>query len=296
MELKQLKAFIAVAEELNFRRAAERLHMTQPPLSMQIRKLEDELGVRLLERGRNKAVRLTAGGEALLEGARATLAVASRSVESSRRAAKGESGRLAVGYSDDFAFRLVPELLIEFRARHPGVYLEYGEGASFTLVERVVDGSLDAAFICLPPSALAGRLELVPLPHSSIVAVVPADHRLARRRRVWLRELRDDLFHVMPERIRSGFSIHVARLFAQAGFVPSQQVGGMPTIMNLELISRGLGVTLASEGSIPPGYPGIHLLHLRDQQANLELAMVANPTNVSAPLAAFRRAVEERAS
>jgi DNA-binding transcriptional LysR family regulator len=236
---------------------------------------------------------LTAGGEALLEGARATLAVANRSIEATRRAAKGESGRLTVGFSDDFAFGVVPELLIEFRKKQPGVYLEYGEAPSFALVEKVVDGSLDAAFICLPPSTLAAGLDFLPLPSSSIVAVVSSKSRLAARRRIWLRELRNELFHLMPERIRSGFSIHVARLFAQAGFVPSQQVSGMPTLMNLELISRGLGVTLASEGSIPPSYPGIRLLRLRDAQATLELAMISNPANISEPLAAFRRAAAE---
>lgn len=287
MELKHLKAFIAVAEELNFRRAAERLHMTQPPLSVQIRKLEEELGISLLERGRNKAVRLTPGGESLLEGARATLAIANRSIETSRRAAKGESGRLAVGFTDDFAYSVLPDLLVRYRNACPGVYLEYSERPSFTLVEQVIDGSLDVAFICLPPSALASRLQFLPLPPTPILAVVPNGHRLAGRRAIWLKDLRDDVFHLMPERLRSGFSIHVARLFAQAGFVPSQRLSGMPTIMVLELVARGLGVTLASGGSVPPSHPGVRPLRLRDPQAHLELAMVTNPPNDSAPLKAF---------
>src|SRR5262249_10327708 len=151
MELRHLRYFVAVAEELHFARAAARLHMAQPPLSQQIRSLEDELCVRLFDRAHRRG-RLTDAGVAFLGEARRTLASAERAADLARRAARGETGRLAIGYVSSVAYELLPAIVRALRRRAPGVTLVLEELSSAEQRAALAAGTPDVRVVRPPPS------------------------------------------------------------------------------------------------------------------------------------------------
>src|SRR3954453_10103995 len=142
MELRHLRYFVAVAEELHFRRAAERLHVSQPPLSQQIRALERELGVTLFERNRRR-VELTAAGSALLGEARGILAAVEHAVDLTQRVARGEAGALSVGFVGSAMYGALPDVVREFRASRPGVELRLRELPTGAALEALAAGGID---------------------------------------------------------------------------------------------------------------------------------------------------------
>lgn len=186
MELRHLHYFVVVAEELHFRRAAERLHIAQPSVSQQIRRLEDELGVRLFERNR-RGVTLTAAGNALLDEARATLAQAARAAERARAVGAGERGRLRVNLTRSLTGGLAGEIVDAFRARYPSVDLELDVGQTSIHAEQLRRGTIDVAFV--RPPLNDPELEELELAREPLVCVLPRGHRLARRQLVERSEL-----------------------------------------------------------------------------------------------------------
>jgi DNA-binding transcriptional LysR family regulator len=181
MDLRQLRSFVVLAEELHFRRAADRLHIAQPSLSQQLRRLEDGLGVRLLERDRRR-VALTVAGAALLPEARAVLAAAEHAAAVTRATEAGERGRLRLNLTRSLTGGVAGEIVETFRARHPGVDLELDVGTSTTNAAALRDDSIDAAFV--RPPLLDDGLEVLELGREPMVCVLPTRHRLARRRTV----------------------------------------------------------------------------------------------------------------
>lgn len=285
MDLKHLRTFIAVAEELSFHKAADRLNLTQPPVSLQIKNLEDELGVLLIERGGRKKMRLTAAGKILLEGARETLQVAERAAESVALFSEGKSGHLRIGHTDDFQHGLLPRTLAQYHAEYPGVRVSLQQRPSARVTEQVLNGELDLGFVCLPIPRLDTSIVMQSLPSTPIVAIVPATHPLADKEKVWLRELGDEPFYLLPTDMMSGFSSQVSRLFAQAGISPRSI--GMAETSNItaQIIANGFGVTLASLSSIETRIDGVKILHLKDPQPNLELGLIFTSANRDLPLA-----------
>src|SRR5690348_12762130 len=158
MELRHLRYFIAVAEELHFRRAAERLHMSQPPLSQQIRQLEEEVGAQLLTRNQRK-VELTAAGAAFLVRAREILDAVEDAARHARRVQRGEVGRLAVGFVGSAMYTFVPELLQSFREQFPDVTLRLQELGTTEQLRQLDDGRLDVGFIRAPRTHPDLRIE-----------------------------------------------------------------------------------------------------------------------------------------
>jgi DNA-binding transcriptional LysR family regulator len=181
MELRHLHYFVVVAEELHFRRAAERLHIAQPSVSQQVRRLEDELGVRLFERNR-RGVTLTPAGAVLLDEARLTLAQAARAAERAREAGAGERGRLRVNLTRSSPGGLAGEIVDAYRARYPEVQLELDVGQTSTHAEQLRRGTIDIAFV--RPPLLDSELEEIELGREPLVCVLPRGHRLARERLV----------------------------------------------------------------------------------------------------------------
>src|SRR5215471_5569729 len=175
-EIRQLRYFIAVAEELNFSRAAERLHMAQPPLSVAIRQLEQELDTPLLTRT-TRDVRLTDAGRAFLDGARATLAELDRSILEARRVSSGELGQLRVAFSWGARFVTLPALGQAFRASYPKVELLTEEMWNSRMPEALRSGQIDLAVSLCPE--LSGELSYERIRSESVVALVPKDHGLA---------------------------------------------------------------------------------------------------------------------
>ncbi len=245
MELRLLRFFVAVAEELHFGRAAARLHMAQPPLSQAIRGLEEELGARLFERT-SRSVRLTAAGAALLPEARALLDHAAHAAELARRVHLGQAGELRVGYMNPAMDAVLCHALPKFRSRWPGVELRLVELPTPRQLEELRAGRLDLGFIRLVEGDgqdLAG-LETRLACSEPYVLALPAGHRLESLRRAPLREVAAEPLILFP---RSGLPrLHDEMLAAlrATGVEPriAQEVGGKHA--SLALVAAGLGVCL----------------------------------------------------
>ena len=284
MDLKHLRTFIAVAEELSFRKAASRLNLTQPPVSLQIKNLEEELGTRLFESGGRKKMQLTAAGKILLVGARETLRTAERTAESVTLYSEGSSGHLRIGHSDDFQYGLLPRTLARYHAEYAGVRLSLIQRTSARITEQLLNGELDLGFICLPTPRLEPSIVMHTLPSTPIVAVIPATHSLAGRRTIHLRELESESFLLLPTDLMSGFSSQLARLFAQAGITPRCVGVAETSSITAQIVANGFGVTLASLSSIANKIDGVSIVHLKDEQPVLDLGLIHAAENRDRPL------------
>jgi DNA-binding transcriptional LysR family regulator len=186
MELRHLRYFVAVAEELNFRKAAERLHIARPPLSVQIRKLEMEVGTDLLSRG-GRNIELTQAGRVFLERARQTLAHANQSVVLARQTAAGEIGQLSIGYNMPAGFRVFPTIVPAFKKKWPNVHLTFHDLKISQQLEGLHRDELDVGFVWLPiPEEEFDIQELLQEP---MIVVLPENHRLASRPMISIKDL-----------------------------------------------------------------------------------------------------------
>jgi DNA-binding transcriptional LysR family regulator len=268
-ETWQLRYFMAVAERLHFGRAAEALHISQPPLSRAIRALEASIGTTLFVRTRRR-VELTPEGARLLEGARSTLDQLRHVVEDLRSMSAGEHGRLRLGFVSLADFGVLPALLKAFKAARPGVALALREMLSPDQVAAIAAGELDFGLL-LPPVASAD-LEHVVVQRERFVAALPARHRLARGRgRLAVRELAEEVFVMVPRAIAPGLYDIVAALAARAGFAPriAQEAIQMQTVVSL--VSSGLGVALVPASVANLGRRGVTYRELSDVHPRLDL-------------------------
>ena len=248
LELRHLRYFIAVAEEGHITRAAERLGMQQPPLSQQIKAIERELDVQLFHR-QARGVKLTDAGLAFLEDARATLFQLGRAVETTRRAARGEQGRLCVGVTSTSSFHpLVPRAIRAFNKLYRKVSLTLEESLSNELLDRIRSGSVDAAFIRTAPADTDGLI-IVPLVDEPMVAALPRTHVLATGTApISLKKLAGDTFILYGPPGTGMYDAIIAGCHA-AGFSPSVGNLGASTPQaprigsTLSLVAAGLGVT-----------------------------------------------------
>ena len=242
MELRQLRYFVAVAEELHFRRAAERLHISQPPLSQQIRGLEDELGFALLVRTRRR-VSLTPAGEAFLRDARALLGELDGAVATARRIDAGQTGRLRINFVGSALFSIIPPTVERFRAARPGVEIELHERPTVDQLRAVRAGTSDVGLV-RPPIENDGELTVRTVLRERTVAALPAGHPLARLSRVPLRRLAAEPLVLFPRDQAPGFHDLVIDSLAGAGAVPRviQYAPEMLTIIGL--VAAGVGVSL----------------------------------------------------
>jgi DNA-binding transcriptional LysR family regulator len=242
VELRQLRYFIAVAEELHFRRAAERLHISQPPLSQQIRALEDELGFALLVRTRRR-VELTPAGAAFLRDARALLAELEGAVATARRIDAGQTGRLRINFVGSALFSIVPGTVERFRRARPGVALELRERATVDQLRAVRAGVADIALV-RPPIEDDGELRVQTVLRERTLAALPAGHALAALTRVPLRRLAAEPLVLFPRDQAPGFHDLLIDSLAGAGVAPRviQYAPEMLTIIGL--VAAGTGVSL----------------------------------------------------
>jgi DNA-binding transcriptional LysR family regulator len=241
MELRHLRYFVAVAEELHFRRAAERLHMSQPPLSQQIRALENDVGVELLVRDR-RGVSLTTAGSAFLAEAYNVLGAAEHAVAIAHQAARGDMGDLSIGFVGSTVYGLVPELLRAFAEEHPAVRVRLREMTSAAQMSALQVREIDIGFLRPPVSAEGVTVET--LFEEPLVVALPADHPLAGTARVDVRRLRDEAIVSVSPYDAPGLYTATEATLAAAGVVPHvvQTVTELPTAVGL--VAAGLGVTL----------------------------------------------------
>jgi DNA-binding transcriptional LysR family regulator len=242
MELRQLRYFVAVAEELHFRRAAERLHISQPPLSQQIRALEDELGFALLIRTRRR-VQLTAAGEAFLRDVRALLGDLEGAVATARRIDAGQTGRLRIGFVGSALLSIVPATVERFRAARPGVAIELRERSTVDQLRAVAAGVVDVGLV-RPPIEDDRELRAATVLRERTVAALPAGHALAALNRVPLRRLATEPLVLFPRAQAPGFHDLLIGALADTGTGPRviQYAPEMLTIIGL--VAAGTGVSL----------------------------------------------------
>jgi len=269
MEHRLLRAFVAVADELHFGRAARRLHISQPPLSMQIRRLEGELGARLFERDR-RGVSLTAPGEALLGRARHLLAEAERARAEVERVARGEGGILSVAYTAAATHRLLPRVVPRLRARLPGVRLELRELRSAEQAEAIRDGRIELGLVCAPVDAL--DLALHPLVHERLAVALPARHPLARRKVVTAAELDAQPYVGVRPDVEPGWALAATRALHAAGVRLEIAQETDTKVAMLGLIAAGVGLSVVSESMRELGRRGVVFRPLRGIDLRLVLA------------------------
>lgn len=248
MELRRFRYFVHVAEELHFGRAAARLGMSQPPLSQQIRLLEDELGVSLLERT-SRRVALTEAGRLFLPEAQKALAQAAHAIDIARRVGMGELGQVSVGFASSVPFTtIVTQALSAFRATYPRMRLNLTEMSRTAQIEGMLTEAIEVGFIRdNNQPALPDGLEAILLMTEPLLVALPANHPLAHAPAdPTVADLQDENFILYRSDFGSGFNDHLTWLCAQAGYVPTvvQEVTGPFTLLGL--VSAGLGITIVT--------------------------------------------------
>jgi DNA-binding transcriptional LysR family regulator len=261
MDLRQFRYFVAVAEELNFSRAARRLHMSQPPLSMQVKAIEEELGTVLLERTRRK-VELTEAGRLFLERARSVLLAVDGTGDAVRRAARGEAGEIRVAFTGSVPmFEAFPRFVQAFRERYPGVRVELGHLSTGGQLQAIADRRIDVGFLrpsllFTPSSDISVRL----IWEDELHVVLPERHRLARSRApIRIADLAEEPFVLFPRGIGCGLFDHVMALCNRAGFVPRVVLEAREGTTILALVAAGTGISILPDTYQKASIP--HLVH-----------------------------------
>jgi len=244
MELRHLRYFVAVAEELNFTRAAERLNMAQPPLSTQIRSLEEELGTRLFDRDKRR-VDLTQAGRQMLVRARAILAAADDAVKEARRAAAGEIGELQLGYAASAMFtELLPAALRGFQKALPNVQLVVHEMTSRDQLYAIHGRRLDLGILRKPDMPMPPGVRMEEWYTASLVAAIPKSHPLAKRASISVTDLRDQALIAYPRDSGVGLYWRIIDLCVKAGFQPHIVREARDASVMMGLVSAGIGISI----------------------------------------------------
>ncbi|MEH6474675.1 MAG: LysR family transcriptional regulator [Sneathiella sp.] len=270
-DIRQLRQFIAVAEEKHFRKAAERLNMTQPPLSHSIRKLEEELGVLLLSRTKKK-VALTPVGEVFLRGAIDTVNKLSQLESDTKRAAAGMIGRLKIGFVGSAIFEILPLTIRNFRTAYPDVELVLDEISTVNQIVALKEGKIDAGLL-RPPVPAEGLFDIEKIRTETLIAVIPENHPLAGRSSIDLSDLADDGFVIFSPDISPNLHTLVMLACREAGFTPSISQTAPQIQTQISLVSAGLGVTLVPRCAQNITYPGVLYKSLNSPGKHIETSM-----------------------
>ncbi|MCK9688426.1 LysR substrate-binding domain-containing protein [Scleromatobacter humisilvae] len=295
MELRHLRYFVAVAEELHFTRAALRLNMAQPPLSQQIRALEDELGVQLFARTR-RSVALTDAGHALLERARSLLAGTQALPQELQRVARGEVGLLRIGFSSTLPLtKVLRDVVADHRRSHPDVALNLREMHSQLQFDSLRRGELDVGLVRYNEGVPEG-ISLRLLRRDPLRLVVPAGHRFARRKSVAIAECRDEAFIGFPGDAGTGTGPLLKRLAAQAGFEPRIAQEAREATTQIGLVAAGLGIAVLPAPLEAVRIEGVHYVALEGKDALLVMSVATRADEASERVLSFVRRVAAMAT
>lgn len=291
IDLRRLRYFVVVAEEQNFSRAAVRLHIAQPPLSDQIKRLENALGVRLFDRS-SRGASLTEAGELLLGEARRLLVQTDQTARMVRRVGNGEVGRLTVGFVPSASNSVLPPILSRFREQYPEVQLYLQEMNPDWLVSGLHEGRIDVSLFYLPFEDR--MLAHEPISREPLVVALPEEHAMAREEEVDLCDLAEEPF-VLPARYRMpGLHGQVLEACREAGFEPDavqKEVWLMQTIVGL--VAGGIGVALvpASLRNLPRA--GVIYKTIRNLSPTVEMGIVWRRNDPGVVLSSFLRVARE---
>ena len=289
LELRHLRYFVAVAEELNFSRAADRLHMAQPPLSAAIRQLEQELGTELLLRT-TREVRLTEAGSTFLDGARRTLAELDRARSEAQRAAAGEIGRLRLGFSWSARFETLPAIGQAFRASNPDVSLLTEEMWNARMLPALRSGTIDMGIGLCPE--VAGGFSYLTIRSEPVVALLAESHPLAGSGEIELRSLAEEAFLMFPHELAPRLYEFMTGLCRRAGFEPIVRGQSFHSGWEVQILADVEVVALAP-ASVALDLPdGIAVAVVGDPADQLETAIVWLKDDPSPTKQAFREAAQ----
>ena len=293
MELRHLRYFVAVAEELHFGRAAKRLCITQQPLSRQIRDLEEELGVQLFYRTK-RTVRLTEVGEIFLEEARKTLEQANFAVQLVQQASKGEIGRIAIAFTGSALNIVLPTTVRQFKTLYPQVDLTLKRLQTVEQVEAIHSRQIDVGL--LHPPINDDKLILETVYQENLVVALPDTHTLAKDESdaISLKQLANESFILFPRYIGLVLYDQIINLCRQAGFSPNVVQEAMPQQTILGLVSAGIGVSLIHSSVKTLGRPGVVFRSLIESTPILETAVAWSPDATNLVLPFFLDVVRAR--
>lgn len=289
MELRHLRYFVAVAEELHFNRAADRLHIAQPPLSQQIKHLETELGVELFHRRTKRQVQLTEAGHVLLQAAYQILAQLEHAVDETQRAGRGEIGTLTIGFTSSVVYDILPAILYQFRQHFPQVDLVLQELTTTQQEEALHHHRIEIGF-CHPPLK-DSRLSLEYILQEPLVVALPETHPLATETAVSIGSLANESFILFPRPLGPGLYDQIVSFCEQANFSPKvmQEAIQMQTIIGL--ISAEMGVALVPASLQSLQRAGVVYRPLQSATPQVETAMVWRPDSTSSVLREFLQVV-----
>ena len=288
MELRQLRYFVTVAEELHFGKAALRLHMTQPPLSQTIQALEELLGAPLFERNR-RGVTLTPAGQALLPEARRMLAQAHELPQLVRRAAGGEVGRLTLAFVSSADYSVLPPFLRAYRAAYPQVQITLQEATSDLQLDDLLHNRIDVGLL-IPPLPDKAKLELdyLPVLNEALMLALPAGlPSLKKKGKLALGSLPPLPLIIFPRAISPALYDAILSVFREAGVTPEigQQAIQMQTIVSL--VSAGMGMALVPQSVSNLMRPGVEYRALEDATPLVETGLAWRRDNASPVLRGF---------
>ncbi len=282
MELRHLRYFVAVAQELHFGRAAARLGLAQPPLSQQIKALEIETGVTLLERTKRR-VELTAAGEIFFQEARKILAMTDRAVLAARRTARGEVGKLVVGFVSSTVYGKATSIFRIMQEEYPDISLLLQDLSSVEQVEAIKAYRLDVALV-RPPVETGELHQMRTIWREPLIVALPRRHRLAGQKRIAASELAGESFLLVDA---PGFRDQLVRICALAGFSPRivQQARSTPTIVNL--VAAGIGISIVPASLRNLHRQGVTYRSFEPPAPTIELAVLWRKNDPSPALRSF---------
>jgi DNA-binding transcriptional LysR family regulator len=274
MELRHIRSFLSIAETLHFGRTAELIHISQPALSLQIRALEEEIGVRLFERNRRKTT-LTAAGAAFRDDAAAALSQLEQAIRRARLAANGKLGLLRIGFVSTAGSEIVPNIVRQFRQLNPEVEFSLRNILTAEQVQMLETGSLDIGFLRVPIGEHSA-LDVVTVHREPFVLVVPSSHKLAKRKRVRLREVAGQDFVMYERTYAPGFHDLMVGILRDAGIVPSvtQTAVEIPTLISL--VASGMGITIMPASVVKHYVASVVACGILDRIPTTEIALAVS--------------------
>ena len=283
MELRHLRYFVTLAEELHFGRAAERLHIAQPPLSQQIRQLETELGFELFHRTKRK-VQLTEAGQVFLDEVQQIFKQLEQAIQVGRQTSRGEMGQLVVGFVSSAPYNILPKILRTFRSSVPEVRLELHELTTNEQFRWLRESRIDVGFV-RPPIEDTFNFETIF--QESLVVALPDTHLLANNSNVSLRSLKNEPFILFPRLLAPGLYDLIISLCQQAGFSPNvtQEAIQMQTIVSL--VAGGLGIAIVPESLQNLQRTGVVYKIIQEPTPKTAIAIIWRQNDTSATVQKF---------
>jgi DNA-binding transcriptional LysR family regulator len=284
MDLRQIRYFLALADELNFTRAAGRLHISQPPLTRHIQQLESSMGVVLFERT-TRGVALTHAGMVFLEEARKIAALTDQAQSKTQLAHAGQLGGLDIGIFGSAILNVIPTLLIELRKTHPNVAISLQNTTKIQQIEAVRGKRLDIGFNRVFPEVSDLVVETVFI--ERLFVAMHGDHPLAERRALAVKDLAGVPLILFPNNVRPTFADNVVALCTNEGFRPNVAHEVQDVMTCIALVSAGMGLAVVPESTVNLQLPGVRYVLLRAPEAKVDLSCVYRADNSSPALAVF---------